>query len=607
MAQGLAPCARSALSPFACRWSVAPSRAHGHFNCLKRAPSRDCGIMLSPSCRSPLAPSEDAMRGAAIWHEQLRVWLGHTLVEQAPRDAESVVTAEEVEEDGSGPSSSTREAPNDAESVVTAEEVEEDGSGSSSSAREAADEGTKEIAVQCCPEDMLEPLARSAFGMKRFIQRLEMGSPTVSWCVAPYQVDSHFSRFEEPDVVVRLAGALQGAELLHLADLFLGSGIGGVPVKRHPYHPRRRVADRHVVEATLLCEKMPGFRVALMSSSARLLMGGVQERKAPLDGRSLVTMAKEDNDMWGILAVTALDFAARLMAAGALPTAFAAELLRHCGEVGMTTAELSKGMLTIVMLATASGQSTSKVPYESEQPVRTQSAPAPSRPHDGQPLARTRSHTDHGCSGRGRVRCERGTLLRPHDDFQPYSSVSVAFVGCGKTAHTVFESTIPACDLADYWRFATGGDNEARAMEAEEEFRAQEKFREQEEQDLDLESAGLTAKSLEAFARAVPVATKPATVDLRDNAGLSAEAGGAALATLARKSPELKDSWTATLAYELAPALERRSAPPPRTQATSDSRPNAGGVESRRQVSCFWILAWILGPCGTGLQRLARS
>jgi hypothetical protein len=319
-----------------------------------------------------------------------------------------------------------------------------------------------------------------------------------------------------------------------------------------------------------------------MSSSARLLMGGVQERKSPLDGRSLVTMAKEDDDGWGRLAATALDFAARLMAAGALPTAFAAELLRRCGEVGMTTAELSKGMLTIVMLATASGQSTSKVPFESEQPVRTQSAPAPSRPHDGQPLARTRSHTEHGCSDRGRglVRCERGTLLRPHDDFQPYSSISVAFVG--KTAHTVFESTIPACDLADYWRFASSGDNEAKAVEAEEEFRAQENLREHEEQDLEL----------------VPVATKPATVDLADNAGLSAEAGGAASATLA-KSSELKDSWTATLAYELAP--------PPRTQATSDSDSNAGGVDSRRQASCFGILAWILGRCGTGIQRLARS
>jgi hypothetical protein len=161
--------------------------------------------MLSTSCRSPLAPSDDAMRGAAICHEQLPVWLGHTLVEQA------------------------------------------------------ADEGTKEIAVQCCPEDMLEPFARSGFGMKRFIQRLQNGSPIVSWCMAPYQVDSHFSRFEEPDVVVRLAGALQGEEVLHSADLFLGSCIGGVPVKRHPDHPRRRVADRHVVEATLLCEKIPGF------------------------------------------------------------------------------------------------------------------------------------------------------------------------------------------------------------------------------------------------------------------------------------------------------------------------------------------------------------
>lgn len=405
---------------------------------------------------------------------------------------------------------------------------------------EAAGEETREVAVQCCPEDMLEPFARTPLGKKSFAHLLTKGNRYFSWCKAPYQADSHFHRFEEPDVVVRLAAALQGADLVHLADLFLGSGIGGVLVKRHIRRPDRRVPDRHVVEAVLLCENMPGFRVALVSCSARLLMGGVQERKAPLDGRSLVAMAKEDPDMWARLAYTALDFAGRLISAGALPGAFAVELLRLGGEVGMTTDVLSKVMCPWSVHCW--GQVAGSQP------------PSPARPHDDElPMARTQSQTHHGGRGRGRGRgcCERGTLLRPFDECQPYLSVSVAYVDRAKTAHTVINSAIPACDLADYWRSSAGGEHgpeklEALAMEAEEEFRAQEKLREQEEQ----------------------------------------EAGGAALATLARKSPALKDSWTATLTCER-----------PRTQATSEvARPSARGVESRRQVSCCGMFAWILGP-----------
>lgn len=290
-----------------------------------------------------------------------------------------------------------------------------------------------DVAVQCNVEDMLEPMARSAFfhnmGVRKIRQvQLQHGEQ------AHFSVGTYFSSYHDLDETLPAwAMTISSAEVDALADKFLGTSVAGVPVEQMEVgrRPPRRVADRYVSEAALLAND-PRFRSSLLASSRRLLIFGFGAR--PFNGRSLFRLALEDPDQWELLAQTALDFVARLIQAGALHQALSAELLPAAAELPPLPApRVSMPLLragppnALVSLLVATRPdlghtgSLARPDLGPLAPLASPAlgdavscgaevtiAPAPEPTQAGQPPRRS-----------------VGTLLHPQDDLQPYSSVSV--------------------------------------------------------------------------------------------------------------------------------------------------------------------------------------
>lgn len=199
---------------------------------------------------------------------------------------------------------------------------------------------TADAGTQCDAEEFADHMfGTRPIKRREFLDRLRRGVSTCTgwrhtsagWERAEgpisYSVAVHFSLFDDADTLAEKASRLPGAQLDELADRFLGSQIAGVGIKRERRTRLRLVADRHVAEASRIAQRSPHFRRCLLMSSRRLLLGCARKGSPPLHGRGLLRLAYEQEETWARLASTALDFACRLIRAGALPQALAAEML----------------------------------------------------------------------------------------------------------------------------------------------------------------------------------------------------------------------------------------------------------------------------------------
>lgn len=394
---------------------------------------------------------------------------------------------------------------------------------------------------RCRPEDILRETMEGHARIPLFLKKasvpplLRKGQQLI-----PYSVDSHFSRFEDIDTVASSAAGLGAADLRCLADRFLGTHVAGVAIERRNERPKRRVSDRYVAEAAFIVQRAPAFRAALLRSSRNLLLRGLQQQ--PLNRRSLFDLAyaeaapteensdhhpahkaacSRDTRPWALLTQVALDFAGRLMQAGALPQSFAAELLEAAAQLPIAgTATCSApakghpalGLAAVISVVTrARADSTgSWLQPEPEPPRLSRSGSS------GDSVSRaSRSVSDSASSpGRGHARCA-GTSLHLHDDKQPYCKISVEDEGAwhelhgsaaapGRRLRRAYSTHDEACQagpppcygalrprtpssysgaaladtdtaaveaawrarwLADYWRFAAGGEHPPERLE----------------------------------------------------------------------------------------------------------------------------------------------
>jgi len=349
-----------------------------------------------------------------------------------------------------------------------------------------------DASTQCEAEEMLEPMRPSPLGQKRCLAGLK--STPLEGGVA-YSIATHFSLYEDPEVVAGLAADLDDRELAAVADRFLGEEIAGVTVEIKMRRPPRLVADRYVTEAVLIGQRAPAFREYLLSSARSLLLGS-RHKRFPLNGRSLLRLADDDAEVWAKVAHTALNFACRLMQRNALPGAFAAEIIVVLADLSPTAVLL--GLSTVLPAASASSRASIRrrldaspwyctCPSTPVRPpegflaqMRAWSTPAfPASPPPPLPMTRVLSMPapppvtmrDVGTSLRPQeaqpldvVRSKKRNL--PKILVHSYSSILVS-----KYADEV--PHIEMCFLADYWLHAAGGEHspaqlEDRARKAEE-------------------------------------------------------------------------------------------------------------------------------------------
>ncbi|CAK0878654.1 unnamed protein product [Prorocentrum cordatum] len=348
-----------------------------------------------------------------------------------------------------------------------------------------------DAATQCDAEDMVELIWKSQLGRKQNMAKLKeganMGAPI------PYSVAAHFSLFLDPSSLAEEASRLDDAQLDALADRFLGDQIAGVAIVPKERRRPRLVPGRHAVEASLLAQRAPQFRTRLLLSSRRLLLGSARGGGPPLHGRSLLRLADEQPGRWARLAHTALNFACRLIQAGALPRALTAEIVEALGE--LSPMALVLGLSTVLGHApSAVGGCASACPPPPARPEtlhvgppqrislaeagRAATEPAAARAPAPTLLARTQSTPAEFWVARRHV----GTSLRPHAAESQqlkwgvrawvHHDAMITLPDQRKAADTIPIEVAPQ-DVPAYWRCAAGGEHspaelEARARRAEE-------------------------------------------------------------------------------------------------------------------------------------------
>lgn len=342
-----------------------------------------------------------------------------------------------------------------------------------------------DVAVQCYPEEMLEPMAPHQFQQRCHMRKLYQASiscdPRCSYSVA-----SHFSNFEDIHTIVTWVLDLDDSDRRGLANRFLGREICGIPASQSGNRPRR-IADRYVAEVALIAQASSVFREAICASARRLFLDGFVEY--PFNGRGVLLLACERPEQWGSLAHTAVDLAARLVRAGALRVAFAHELRstavaaavrdHGCGLAwgwvdllsNLDSRRLAQSITTSVVrsssLRTQCGQHDLKISHNSKTSFQQKAEVARCCALSDEPLGnspvlairglpRTQSAPASLPSSCGRC---RGTLLRLQDEAQPYCCVSVT------SEVTVIPIVIQGRFRADYWRFAVGGDHSRKTLE----------------------------------------------------------------------------------------------------------------------------------------------
>lgn len=356
----------------------------------------------------------------------------------------------------------------------------EDGSSGRQPLRETEKPETANAMVQCSPEEIVqsggEPMACSPLGQRTCLHKLRTAKLHNG---TSYSVALHFSLFEDPSTMARHANELSPEELAALANRFLGAEITGVLVTRSKARngdrPVRRVTERHVAEAALIGDSRQVFRESLLVGARRLLVGGFAE--SPFHGQGMLELAHECPGEWAKLAVTALDFTGRLIKAGALPRAFAAELLKGLAE--LPPKMLALGMLMVLPAVRSSVHGARRAQMYQRargglaRTLSSSSSPACSRSMDSSGLRRLRSGMTRTFTAPPRLNCSRtvGTCLHLQDDFQPYTCISVNFAS-KKGAPAEAGPSIPDSFLPDYWRYSAGGEHlpddlEKRARKAD--------------------------------------------------------------------------------------------------------------------------------------------
>mmetsp|Transcript_37757 Transcript_37757/g.97855 ORF Transcript_37757/g.97855 Transcript_37757/m.97855 type:complete len:557 (-) Transcript_37757:157-1827(-) len=341
-------------------------------------------------------------------------------------------------------------------------------------------------------------------------------------CEAPYSVDAHFSRFDTDMSVVVESLQEDIAKVKTLADRYFGYSLAGVEVERKNERPTWRVPDMHVEQAALLAREVPTFRREILGFARAQLLVGL--KKQPFVGRSLFQLASQEAEKkggveaakqcsaqrpWARLLQVALDFAGRLMRAGALPRSFSVELIEAAAQLPITgpatcTAP-AKGHpflgLPAVVSVLVCGRSDPPLVRASSTPAQTTQASSEEPINVLLPKSWSEPIPGTFSNRPSNTRC-RGTSLHLHDDRQPYCGISVNDEDVHHDLHqgphprrlrshssglgslpTRMSSTMDAFSLedeaaaaavhaawtarqvADYWRYAAGGEHTKERLE----------------------------------------------------------------------------------------------------------------------------------------------
>jgi len=341
-------------------------------------------------------------------------------------------------------------------------------------------------------------------------------------CEAPYSVDAHFSRFDTDMSVVVESLQEDIAKVKTLADRYFGYSLAGVEVERKNERPTWRVPDMHVEQAALLAREVPTFRREILGFARAQLLVGL--KKQPFVGRSLFQLASQEAEKkggveaakqcsaqrpWARLLQVALDFAGRLMRAGALPRSFSVELIEAAAQLPITgpatcTAP-AKGHpflgLPAVVSVLVCGRSDPPLVRASSTPAQTTQASSEEPINVRLPKSWSEPIPGTFSNRPSNTRC-RGTSLHLHDDRQPYCGISVNDEDVHHDLHqgphprrlrshssglgslpTRMSSTMDAFSLedeaaaaavhaawtarqvADYWRYAAGGEHTKERLE----------------------------------------------------------------------------------------------------------------------------------------------
>jgi len=264
-------------------------------------------------------------------------------------------------------------------------------------------------------------------------------------CEAPYSVDAHFSRFDTDMSVVVESLQEDIAKVKTLADRYFGYSLAGVEVERKNERPTWRVPDMHVEQAALLAREVPTFRREILGFARAQLLVGL--KKQPFVGRSLFQLASQEAEKkggveaakqcsaqrpWARLLQVALDFAGRLMRAGALPRSFSVELIEAAAQLPITgpatcTAP-AKGHpflgLPAVVSVLVCGRSDPPLVRASSTPAQTTQASSEEPINVRLPKSWSEPIPGTFSNRPSNTRC-RGTSLHLHDDRQPYCGISV--------------------------------------------------------------------------------------------------------------------------------------------------------------------------------------
>lgn len=325
-----------------------------------------------------------------------------------------------------------------------------------------------DAAVQCNPDEMLEPMAQSNLFQQRSMAKIHNAARLWQTPQSSYSVASHFCFFEDPDILCMWSQELSPANLEALADRFFGSEIAGAALKRRNAVHWRQVGERYVKEATMLARARPMFQQALFRSAWHLLLGGLENLPR---GHSLLDLAEDNPQDWSGPATTALDFTSRLVQNGVLPKAFIPEILKH---QGVLNAQYDV-VVRILLCCKSCGVSQQNREIASGNGIgqrRTMSSPATFYQCETKTIlhADVQNRLRRTNSLQVHVR-SIGTTLHPQADLV-HSQVSFAAGGMslGKkrvrlAEHTIIPIEIDVADLPDYWRHAAGGEHAAETLE----------------------------------------------------------------------------------------------------------------------------------------------
>jgi len=277
-----------------------------------------------------------------------------------------------------------------------------------------------DASVQCCLDDLPEPIARLPAFQKLAedkIMRQFWRDPQQS-----YSVDKHFTYFEEVETVCAWVGQLPDEEVSKLARLFLTSSwLGGRYIKGAGCYAgsrqtgASRSVSRHVTEACMLAKALPIFRCTLLFSIRDVLQKISSEQKA----------------------VATCDFIMRLIEAGALPGGLQSDML---------TLVAQWPACILVILPSCHDEQESDEPLQRTQTVRA-SIPSLVSPHTDlsqgklQPLPRTQSEPTASAScvqksdlfrtqsepTPGSKSCSQ-TSLRPHEPHVRFARALVTVI-----------------------------------------------------------------------------------------------------------------------------------------------------------------------------------